>query len=161
MGRKSNKEKKVKKKYNKWTIKEENFVIKQFQQVPQPSNTAVKRAFRKEFYPKNAAILAKTRPADFRRIYDRFQNNGVRRPNLKSEVKKRIANPSTSRIVKDSFDKSPRKTIKDANQELQIPKSTVFTFQALTNFKIPLFHFLKLELLFRYFKLAVLRARSL
>ena len=127
MGRKSNKQKKLKKKYNKWSIKEENFVIKQYQQVPKPSNTAVKRAFRKEFYPKNAAILAKTRPADFRRIFDRFQKYGVRRPNLKSEVKKRVANPSTTRIVKDFIEENPRRSIKDANQELQIPKSTVFS----------------------------------
>ena len=103
-----------------------------YQQVPKPSDTAVKRAFRKEFYPKNAAILAKTRAADFHRIFDRFQNFGIRRPKLKSVVKKRVANPSTSRIVKDSFVKSPRKTIKDANQELQIPKSTVFTSNILS-----------------------------
>ena len=132
MGRKSNKEKKVKKKYNKWSIKEENFVIKLYQQVPKPTDVQVKRAFRREFYPKNPSKLKKTRAADFHRIFDRFQKFGIRRPNLKSEVKKRVANPSTSRIVKDSFDKSPRKTIKDAHQELEIPKSTVFTSNILS-----------------------------
>ena len=110
----------------KWSIEQENFVVQQYLKEPRPSDKTVKRAFRLKFYPKNSRILMKTRPADFKRIFERFEKNGISRPLEKSVVEKRIANPSTSAIVKDVFDENPRKTIKEANQETQIPKSTVF-----------------------------------
>ena len=110
----------------KWSIEQENFVVQQYLKEPRPTDITVKRAFRKKFYPKNSKKLIKTHPSDFRRIFKRFEKNGISRPLEKSAVEKRVANPSTSEIVKDVFDENPRKTIKEANEETNIPKSTVF-----------------------------------
>ena len=113
-------------KMGRFTIEEENFVVQQYLKVPQPTDITVKRAFRKEFYPKNSRKLADTGPADFRRIYERFKNNGIRRPQQKNETNERVANPVTTELVKDVFDENPRKTIEEAKHELEIPNSTVF-----------------------------------
>ena len=107
----------------KWSIEQENWVVMQYQKVPQPTDIMVKREFRKKFYPKNTQKLFKTRPADFRRIFERFQKNGIQRLNVRP---KRIANPTTTQKVKDLVTENPRKSVRIGQQELQIPKSTVF-----------------------------------
>ena len=116
----------------KWSIEQENFVVQQYLKEPRPSDKTVKRAFRLKFYPKNSRKLMDTRPADFKRIFERFQKNGIGRPLEKSVVEKRTANPSTSAIVKDMFDENPRKTIKEANQETQIPKVFQIIFREIS-----------------------------
>ena len=110
----------------KFTKEQEIFVVQQYQIDPQVPDTTVKRRFRLKFFPKNDRKLVKTRAGDFRRVYDRLLNNGIRRPQQKNETNARAANPTTSALVKDVFDENPRKTIEEAKHQLEIPKSTVF-----------------------------------
>ena len=110
----------------KFTKEQEIFVVQQYQIDPKVPDTTVKRRFRLKFFPKNNRKLVKTRAGDFRRIYDRFLTNGIRRPQQKNATNDRAPNPTTSALVKDVFKENPRKTIEEANLELQIPKSTVF-----------------------------------
>ena len=112
-------------KKRKWSVPEENFIIKQYLKEPQPSNTTVKRAFRLKFYPKNPTKLVKTRPADFRRVYDRFLKNGTHRHHQASDMPKRKKNPAVAESVEAFIEEQPTSTLRAAAQEIKVPKSTV------------------------------------
>ena len=109
----------------KWTVPEENFIVKQYLKVPQPTDITVKRAFRKEFYPDNPRKLKDTRPADLRRIYDRFVEKGIFRSFQASDVPKRPPNREVTEAVESYMEDNPTSTLEKAGKFLNIPTSTV------------------------------------
>ena len=109
----------------RWNIQEENFVIKQYLKEPQPSNITVKRAFRLKFYPKNPRALSKVRPANFRRIFDRFERNGTHQFHKASGMPKRTPNQEVAENVESYIEENPTSTLREAEKQLNVPKTTV------------------------------------
>ena len=57
-----------------FNVEEENFIVRQYHLGL--TDIQVKRAFRKQFHPSGSALLAKTPPHHFYRVYARFQKKG-------------------------------------------------------------------------------------
>ena len=112
----------------KWPVPVQVHVVKAYSKNPQISDTIVKRSVRTKFYPQNPRWLRKTRAADFRRIFDRFEEYGTYQHYTSaaaSGMPKRSINEVIAEQVESYFDENPTHSIRIASQEMKIPYSTV------------------------------------
>ena len=112
----------------KWPVPVQVHVVKAYSKNPQISDTIVKRSVRTKFYPQNPRWLRKTRAADFRRIFDRFEEYGTYQHYTSAEASgmpKRTPDEIVAEQVESYFKENPSHSLRTASRELKIPKSTV------------------------------------
>ena len=111
-------------KKSKWTVPEENFIIKKYHQGFR--HAEVKRAMRLEFYGGvQQRKLAETHAPRLYDVVKRLQNKGTYASFSKCDMPKRKANEANVEEVKDFFETNPQKPTSEAAEELNIPKTTV------------------------------------
>ena len=108
-----------------FTKDEECFILGQF--AINKSPTAVRRAFVRQFKDTRTTREFQTlKPHHFRRVYDRFQANGIANaPNSEHERGVDKTDPAKVELIRDHFIQNPMNSIHTASNILNIPEATI------------------------------------